>query len=893
MGNFKRHAADRLYPIRTCFINSSDADEGIFSPEAGQKQVWPGRARARATRQALYLLSSPPVAESCRCDTVSGNFMLFSSFKREHFGKNNMRVLALFLSCQLVMTLSPAPAAEHEVRALASEPATDLFSTRHTNATPLVGNPSDANILKVVAQILRRQHYLRLPINDEVSSKFLDRYLDSLDNLHLYFLQADLQEFEKYRYKLDDLTVEEGDATPARVIFNRFRQRLEQQYEYVLDLLKNSTLEFTGEDRFVLDRKKLPRPTDLAAAKQLWRERLRYEYLQEKLNKEKPDEILKNLVRRYTRVIRMINEYDNDDVIQIYLTALCHVYDPHSDYMGKSELENFSIGMKLSLYGIGALLQSEDGICKIKSLTDGGPALRSKQLKPDDKIIAVAQSNQPPVDVIDMKLSKVVEQIRGPKGTEVRLTIIPADAPNSTVHKVVTLIRDEIKLEESAAKAKIFEMPLGKDSAGKPQLIRLGMIDLPSFYSGFELEGRRSGAEQKSTTTDVAKLLHKLVQENVSGIILDLRRNGGGSLEEAINLTGLFIKEGPVVQVRDYDGRIFQDQDPDSSVWYDGPLIVLTSRFSASASEILAGALQDYGRALIVGDSSTHGKGTVQSLLQLAPIMRQSGIFVTNNPGALKVTIRKFYRASGASTQLKGVTPDIVLPSVNNYIEVGEASLENPLEWDTIPAVNYEKVNRVEPYLGELKKSSDQRMAQDPDFSYLRDEIERFKKLQAEKSVSLNEAVRLKEKKESDERVRARKKQLASRPEPPGRTYDITLKLAEQPGLPPPTIRTNHTTAAATNETKPAKLAKENTKAGAKNVKPPKGDAGDLAQASQSTTKADSLRETDEGDELSDADSPQVDIGLEETKRILSEYVLLSNNETGVALTRPGTKRPQ
>jgi carboxyl-terminal processing protease len=782
-----------------------------------------------------------------------------------------MRFIALLLSCQAALTLA------------AAEVDTALITTRHTNITSLVEGPNDANIVKLVAQILQRQHYLRLQINDEVSSRFLDRYLDSLDNLHIYLLQSDLREFEKYRYKLDELTLEEGDTAPARLMFNRWRQRLNQQYEFVQDLLKNEKFDFTGNDRFVTDRKKLPRPEDLSEAKKLWRDRLRYEYLQEKLNKVQSDEIVTNLTRRYTRVIRMINDYDNDDVMEIYLTALARVYDPHSDYMGKSALENFSIGMKLSLYGIGALLESPDGICKIKSLTDGGPAMRSKQLKPDDKIVAVAQSNQPPVDVVDMKLNKVVDQIRGPKGTEVRLTIIPADAPNSSVRKVITLVRDEIKLEESAAKARIFELPVGNQSSGSQRLIRLGVIDLPSFYSSFELEGRpKAGTEPKSTTTDVAKLLRKLKKENVTGIILDLRRNGGGSLEEAINLTGLFIKEGPVVQVRDYDGRTFQDNDPDSSVWYDGPLVVLTSRFSASASEILAGALQDYGRAVIVGDSSTHGKGTVQSLLQLAPIMRQSGLLATSNPGALKVTIRKFYRASGASTQLKGVTPDIILPSVNNHIEVGEASLENPLEWDTIPAASFDKLARVEPHLTELKKRTEQRIALDHDFGFIREDIARFKKIQAEKSVSLNESIRLKEKQESEDRTKARKKDLASRPEPPGKVYDLTLKLAEQPGLPPPTLRTNNHSAALTNSAKvPPDLSKG------------KSDNANSSKDEIAAAKPPGLNSDGNTDETDD-DTLPIDVGLEEAKRILTDYMSLTKDGNGVAQTNPGSdKRPR
>src|SRR5262245_33082170 len=420
-----------------------------------------------------------------------------------------------------------------------------LLTRKHTNATVLVQGPNDANIARLVARILEGQHYLKQAVDDEVSGKFLDGYLDALDNLHLYFLHSDVAEFATYRTTLDDLTLKEGDTTPSRVIFTRFLERLQQQYDYVMDLLKTEEFEFKGNDRFVLNRKTLPRPKDLAEAKQLWRDRLRYEYLQEKLNKEKPEEIVKIITRRYTRVLRALKEYDNDDVLQVYLTALTRIYDPHSDYMGKSELENFSINMKLSLFGIGALLRSEDGICRIQSLVPGGPAERSKKLKPNDKIIAVAQGDQEPVDVVDMKLNKVVEQIRGPKDTEVRLIVIPADASDSSVRQVISLVREEIKLEDQEAKAKIFELPIATNKT-----MRLGVIDLPSFYSGFELEGRKSNGDQKSTTTDVAKLIGKLVQENVDGIVLDLRRNGGGSLEEAINLTGLFIKEGPVVQVR-------------------------------------------------------------------------------------------------------------------------------------------------------------------------------------------------------------------------------------------------------------------------------------------------------------------------------------------------------
>jgi carboxyl-terminal processing protease len=806
----------------------------------------------------------------------------------------------ILFAIALHLTLS-CPAAEEQT--LLAPPPKQLGAA-------LVPGPNDSNITKVAAAILERGHYLRQPIDDEVAAKFLDRYLDSLDNLHIYFIQADLDEFEKYRTRLDDLTTRDGDTTAARVIFTRFLERLQQQHDHVTNLLDTEKFDFTGTDRFVVNRKTLPRPKDLAEARQLWRDRLRHEFLSEKLSIGRPDEIAKIvleklkakrpievlkaidekmskekaeeivkiveeksatskpeaiakiiqtklendnageikkvIVKRYNRVLRALKDYDNDDVLQVYLTALARVYDPHSDYMGRAELENFSIGMKLSLFGIGALLRSEDGYCKIQELKPG-PAMRSKLLKPNDKIVAVAQGEDEPVDVVDMKLSKVVDLIRGPKGSKVRLTVVPADAADPSVRKIVSLVREEIKLEDQEAKARIIELPQGKD-----KLIRLGVIDLPSFYSAFELEGQKAGSEQKSTTIDVARLIKKLVQEHVAGVVLDLRRNGGGSLEEAINLTGLFIKEGPVVQVKGPEGEPIIEKDRDSAVFYDGPLIVLTSRFSASASEILAGALQDYGRALVVGDSATHGKGTVQSLLQLAPYMRQRGLGGTNNPGALKITIRKFYRASGSSTQLKGVVPDIVLPSVNNHMEVGEGSLENPLPWDTIQPANYTKLNRIEPLLPELRKRSDTRVAIDRDFAYIREDIERYKKLIAEKSVSLNEAQRLQEKMESEERTKARKKDLASRPELPGKTYEITLKQVDEPGLPAPLSKTNQI--AKVDGTNHVKVA---------------GTEG----------------APEDHEDVSEDKTP-LDITLEETKRILIDLVYLSMQNSLVGPTR-------
>ncbi|HMJ89724.1 MAG TPA: carboxy terminal-processing peptidase, partial [Candidatus Acidoferrum sp.] len=667
--------------------------------------------------------------------------------------------------------------------AFAVDPQQSLITTRNTNEVralkTLVPGPDDSRIARVVAAILERSHYNQQPFDDTVSTSFLQKYLDALDPMHIVFLQSDVKEFDKWKTLLDEMTLKLGDTTPAETIFNRFIQRFASQVQHATNLLQTDKFEFTGDERYEPNRKELPRPIDVAEAKKFWRDRVRFEYLQERLNKETPEAIKTNLTRRYTRQLRTLSDFDSEDVFQIYLDSLAHVYDPHTDYMGKPAAENFNISMKLSLFGIGALLQSEDGYCKIKELMEG-PAKKGGQVKPNDKIIAVAQGTNSPVDVFDEPLKKVVDMIRGPEGTEVRLTIIPVDAPDPSIRKVVSITRAKINLEDGEAKAKIIEIP---DAGGKTK--RLGMIDLPSFYAA--LQDR--SANRKSTTTDVAKLLKKLKEENVAGIILDLRRNGGGSLEEAINLTGLFIKKGPVVQVKDPDGRINVDEDTDPAVLYDGPLVVLTSRFSASASEILAGALQDYGRALVVGDSSTHGKGTVQTLLELGPIMR-----TTNNLGSLKITIRKFYRASGSSTQLKGVVPDIILPSMNNHADLGESSLPNALPWDTVPPAKYEQVNVIPPVLAELRKRSDGRIASDKDYAYVREEIAHYKKKKEEKTYSMNYEVRLKENKETEARAKIRENELRARPEPNYKTYDITLKNVDLPGLPAPTVKTNDLT---------------------------------------------------------------------------------------------------
>ena len=669
----------------------------------------------------------------------------------------------------------------------------------------------DARIAVITARLLEQGHYSRHPFDNEYSSRMLDLYLKALDPQHMHFLQTDLDKFEPYRTRLDDLTLKRGDTWPAYEIFTTFRERLEQRTEYAVVLLKDEKFDFSADERVTLNRKDLPAPKDLDAAKQVWRERLRFEFLQEKLARSgekkkaavkktdstnaapavtkpvKPEaqEIAELLTKRYHRNLHIFQEMDREDVLEIYLTSLAHVYDPHTDYMGKSALEQFKISMSLALFGIGAQLRmDDDGYCNIERLMPGGPAIKSKQLQEKERIVAVAQSNAAPVDIVGMNLNKSVQLIRGPKGSEVRLTL---ESPETSVRHVVSLIRDEIPLEDQQAKSKILDLP-----GPNGQTTRVGVIDLPSFYASFDTLNSRGKSDPRFTSADVAALIKKMKEESVRGIVLDLRRNGGGSLEEAIKLTGLFIKDGPVVQVKGPEGEPIIDSDEDPSILWDGPLVVLTSRFSASASEIVAAALQDYGRALIVGDSSTHGKGTVQSLNQLKSFPQMQNLEVTPDPGALKFTIRKFYRASGASTQFEGVTPDVILPSVLNYSkDIGEKSLDYPLPWDTIESAKFEKVDRVAPYLPELKKNSEQRVAKSKDFAYVREDIANYRKHQEDKTMSLNEKERLKEKAEDDARQKARDKERLARKAPEPKVYEITLKNATLPGLPPPVVKTN------------------------------------------------------------------------------------------------------
>jgi len=635
---------------------------------------------------------------------------------------------------------------------------------------------TESNITALTTSLLEHSQFSHRPFDDALAGTLLDRYVDSLDGTHSVFLQSDIDEFAAYHATLAEATRGAGDTRAARDIFRRYVARLSQRAAYVTETLRTATFDFTGHDAYSFDREQAPRPRTIDDAHELWQKELRAEYLAEKLGDKAPAQIVRTLSDRAAHQVQAVTALRADDVLDLYLDTLAHVYDPHSDYLGHEQLENLSIAMNLSLVGIGATLESEDGYCTIHELVAGGPAARSGLLTPGDRIVAVKRpTDSAPIDVVGMPLSHTVDLIRGQKGSVVTLSIVPKSAGAGQPPKLVTLVRDAIKLEDQEARASIVDVPT---SQGKTA--RVGVIDLPSFYADM---GERGG-ERRSATADVARLLARLEAEHVQGVLLDLRHNPGGSLEEAINLTGLFIRTGPVVQTRDQRGDVAVGADKDPSIAYDGPLVLLTSRLSASASEILAGALQDYGRAVVGGDASTFGKGTVQNILPLARVMDKAGLAHAYDPGALKITTSKFYRPSGASTQLRGVASDIVLPSTTDMSEVNESTLKDALQWDAVAPTRYAHLGRVEPYLARLREKSAERVTADEQLAHVREDVVRLKQKLAAKSLSLNEAERRQEIAEAKTRDEARAVELAALDATQPVRREITLESLDPGGSP-------------------------------------------------------------------------------------------------------------
>ncbi|HET8700751.1 MAG TPA: carboxy terminal-processing peptidase, partial [Nitrococcus sp.] len=583
---------------------------------------------------------------------------------------------------------------------------------------------------QIIGAFLAQYNYRGQPINDALSRQVYAAYFTALDPQRYYFLASDLAHYAQYRDHLDDL-LQEGDVRPAFRIFDAYRQRVKERSQFAVAQLAKP-FDFTTNETFNLDRSKAPWAANEAELDQIWRRRVTNDELTLKLAGKSPDEIRSTLRERYQRLARSVAQYHDEDIFQMYMNAWAGAFDPHSSYLSPRSSENFDINMSLSLEGIGALLRSEGDYTEVVELIPGGPAANSGQLTPGDKIIGVGQGNGTIQDVVGWRLGDVVELIRGPKATLVQLQVLPAKAGANAAPKVVRLVRNRIQLKEQAAQSKRLTVTRnGRD-------YRIGVIKIPAFYIDFEAAqaGRK---DYRSTTRDVRKLLEKLEREGIDGLVIDLRDNAGGSLQEATKTTGLFIGNGPVVQVRRRTGEREVLRDDDShALAYRGPLAVLVNRFSASASEIFAAAIQDYGRGLIVGDQ-TFGKGTVQSLIDLDRLaLGEKG----SSAGRLKLTIAKFYRVTGQSTQRVGVKPDIALPSATDDDRIGEMTEPNALPWDHIAPVPFQPAGDLHRWLGILKKRHAARMATDPALQAVTAEYHQLRAQRARTEVSLNEKVR-------------------------------------------------------------------------------------------------------------------------------------------------------
>lgn len=609
-------------------------------------------------------------------------------------------------------------------------------------AEPEGPQQNDRYIARAVTFLLKNQHLSRHSVDDEMSQRAFDTFIEQLDRFKVYFTQADIEALEAKRNSLDD-EVLKGELTFAYQAYKTMIERVAERVALVDELLA-AEIDFTVDEELATEPEAIEYATSQEEIRDRWRKRIKLDLLTHKSDGLSLEEARSKVAKRYHTFLRRLKQWNSDDLMEIYLSALTMGYDPHTQYMSPSTLDNFEIMLKLSLEGIGAKLQEEDGVSSITEIVPGGAADRDGRLKPKDEILGVAEGKDGEIiDTHDMRLNDVVNMIRGKRGTIVRLKVKSAGEAES---KIYDIIRDKIELKEAEAKAEVIEY--GKKDDGQP--FKLGVIDLPSFYA--DMAGERMGvADFKSTTRDVRAILEtgwtdeKDVRhdgfraQDVDAVILDLRGNGGGSLTEAINLTGLFIDRGPVVQVKDADGKVRAQSDTDDGVAWDGPLVVLTDKQSASASEILAGAIQDYRRGIVVGDTATHGKGTVQSLLDLSRTLFR---FDETGPklGALKLTMQQFYRPNGESTQERGVLADIVLPSVISHMDIGEDKLDYALKFDKVDAAPYDTLDLVTSgIIDGLRRLSAARVAESEDFQKVLKEVDRYEAFKKRKTVPLNE----------------------------------------------------------------------------------------------------------------------------------------------------------
>ncbi|NLX55328.1 MAG: carboxy terminal-processing peptidase [Planctomycetaceae bacterium] len=610
----------------------------------------------------------------------------------------------------------------------------------------------ERRVTQMVTTLMKGQHLSRRPLNDEISQRGFKLFLEGLDPLKVYFYQSDIDEFKQFEKQLDDLLLE-NNTSFANLVFQRFLQRVDERVA-VIDELLQQEFDLTRDEEMITDPDLLQYPRTEAEARERWRQRIEYDLLVLKTSKSDKDKTKEpqspaeaeqaareKLSKRYHNFARRMKQFDNDELLEMYLSAITSSYDPHTTYMSPSSLENFRIALQLNLEGIGAQLQDQDGKTIVARVVPGGAADKQGKLKKDDQIISVGEGAAGEmVDVVGMKLNDVVKLVRGTAGTIVRLGVIPAGSNESVTYEIT---RAKIDLEEEAAHGEVFEVGIKAD--GSP--MKLGVLDLPSFYQ--DMQAAQDGSRNfRSATADVRRILEDFKTQGVDAVVLDLRRNGGGSLVEAVDMTGLFIDEGPVVQVKGFNNRVEVHSDETPGTAWDGPLVVVTSKLSASASEILAGAIQDYQRGLVVGDEATHGKGTVQSLRYLGEII---GGPYPPNLGALKITVQQFFRPSGESTQKRGVLSDIVLPSITNYMDIGESDLDYAIEFHKVPKTDFPPVQLVTTDLiNRLRTESEQRVSQSEDFAKLLKRIELYRQRKERKTVTLNEQKFLEEGKESD-----------------------------------------------------------------------------------------------------------------------------------------------
>lgn len=585
---------------------------------------------------------------------------------------------------------------------------------------------------RTLVQLLEVYHYNKDAVTPADFPQLISDYMkEGLDPYRLFFTAEDEKNFRaQYGPRVETDLAYLGNIDTAFAIFKAYEDRVKARTNWIFEELKKD-YDFTTKETYAPDRSKSDFPANAAEADDLWRRRIKYEILQDVLAKKTPEEAKATIRKRYERMVKNVGDIEPLDVQEMFLSAFTRMYDPHSAYLSSDTLQDFSIQMKLSLIGIGAVLGIEDdGNCVVREVKPGSPADLSGHIRMNDKIIAVKQEGGEPIEVIGMKLRRIVDMIRGAKGTKVTLTILPHDAVDATKTRQVSIVRDVIKLDEARASAAIYDLP-----GNNNQTVPVGVITLNSFYG--PSEDSTAGENRNTATQDVAELIGKLKKEGIKALVIDLRRNGGGLLSEAVDLTGLFISQGPVVQVRDSMGRLQVDSDTNSAVDYDGPLAVLTSRFSASASEIFAGALQNYGRAVIIGDSTTHGKGTVQAVLEMKNFLPRLSQNIANT-GAAKLTYQKFYLPNGSSTQKHGVTPDISLPSINNFLPIGESDLPHALMWDEIKSAPFDGKALAKAFVQPLQNASQERQQSLEEFAYLKKSIDWFKERQDQKTISLN-----------------------------------------------------------------------------------------------------------------------------------------------------------